>query len=544
MLEPLESRIAPATFSVTNLMDDGPGSLRDVIAKANENPGADSIVFKEGLTGTIELTSANGVILISDTLTIKGPGAAKLTIDAQNQTQIFLVNDLDSSKDSSLTVSGLAFFNGKAIRPAPDVANPGGAIRSVESLKIRGCAFVGNEASANGGAISLEQGQGSVALSADIRGSSFLSNTANGANGGALSIVAHGGVTLKNNTFTKNNASDVGGGVQVNAGLARASVENCRFFENVGFVAAGGGSMVADTIIVRDCTFAANRSEHEAGGLEVSARRLLFERSTFIQNQAETQAGGLDVGGFADSLVISACNFIGNTCFAGGGGDGGGLRIAGADGSVAHIIASKFSDNSAGRGGGIFVVPGTGSVEIVGSKITGNRATGDGGGIMVDENATTRDGADLKIVHSKIAGNVSDSNNGGGVALFGDGKFTLLSSQVTQNIASLLGGGVALLGTNQARIIGSLIAENSAEDGGGVFTDVALEVRATKVLDNTALTFGGGLQANNRLTLNLTVVSGNVAKTGGGLFLNQPATINGSKVVGNVSSDGEQIVMA
>jgi fibronectin-binding autotransporter adhesin len=543
MLEPLESRIAPATFIVTSLLEDGPGSLRDVIARANENPGADSIVFKEGLTGAIKLTSANGVILISDTLTIKGPGAAKLTIDAQNQTQIFLVNDLDTSKDSSLTVSGLAFFNGKALRPSPDVANPGGAIRSVESLKIRGCAFFGNQASSNGGAISLEQGGSIVPLSADIRGSSFLSNTANGSNGGALAIVAHGGAILKNNRFTDSFASNVGGAVQINAGLGRVSVENCQFLENTGFVAGGGGSIVGDTIVVRDCTFDANSAEQQSGGLEVSARRLLFERSTFIQNQAETQAGGLDVGGIGDSLIIRSCNFVGNTCFAGGGGDGGGLRIAGSDSSVAHIIASNISDNTAGRGGGVFVVPGTGLLEIVGSKITGNRASGDGGGVMVDENATTRDGADLKIVRSKIAGNVSDSNNGGGVALFGDGKFTLLSSQVTQNIASLLGGGVALLGTNQAKIIGSLIAENSAEDGGGVFTDVALEVRATKVLDNTAVQFGGGIQANTRLTLNLTIVSGNLAKIGGGLFLTQPATMNGSKVTGNVSLDGEQIVI-
>jgi hypothetical protein len=351
-------------------------------------------------------------------------------------------------------------------------------------------------------------------------------------------------VTLKNNTFTKNFASDVGGAVQINAGLGRVSVENCQFLENTGFVAGGGGSIVGDTIMVRDCTFDANVAvQQSGGGLEVSARKLLFERSTFIQNQAETQAGGLDVGGIGDSLMIRSCSFVGNTCFAGGGGDGGGLRIAGADSSVAHIIASKFSDNSAGQGGGVFVVPGTGSVEIVGSKITGNRASGDGGGVMVDENATTRDGADLKIVRSKITGNVSDSNNGGGVALFGDGKFTLLSSQVTQNIASLLGGGVALLGTNQAKIIGSLIAENSAEDGGGVFTGVDLEVRATKVLDNTAVAFGGGLRANSRLTLNLSIVSGNLAKIGGGLFVNQPATIIGSAVTGNVSSDGQQIVI-
>jgi Right handed beta helix region len=540
MLELLESRIAPATFIVTSLADNGPGTLREAIADANENAGADLIVFKKGLTGIIELTS--GAMSISDTLTIKGSGAAGLALDAKSRSQIFIVNDLNVAHDSPLSVSGLSFFNGEAARPAPDEVNPGGAIRALESLKIRGCAFVNNDASGNGGAISLEQGQSSIPVTADIRGSSFVANSA-GASGGAMAIVANGGATLKNNRFTSNFSSGVGGAVQTNAGLGRVSVENCQFLDNFAFTAAGGGSFVGDAIIVRDCVFNANGAGQQAGGLEVSANKLLFERSAFIQNQAEAQAGGLDVGGFADSLVIRFCSFVGNTCFASGGGDGGGLRIAGSDANVARIIASTISDNTAARGGGIFVVPGTGFLEIVGSKITGNRATGDGGGIIVDEVATTHEGSDLKIVRSKITGNVSESNNGGGVAIFGDGEFTLLSSQVTQNRALLLGGGVALFTTNQSKIAGSLIAQNTAGEGGGIFAAAELELRATKVLGNTALELGGGILANNRLILNLTIVSGNVAKFGGGLFLEQPATLNESNVAGNVSSDGEQIVI-
>src|SRR5262249_20804454 len=54
-LEHLEDRTVPSMFLVTNLNDSGPGSLRDAIASANLNPGADQIDFALGLQGTITL---------------------------------------------------------------------------------------------------------------------------------------------------------------------------------------------------------------------------------------------------------------------------------------------------------------------------------------------------------------------------------------------------------------------------------------------------------------------------------------------------------
>src|SRR5262245_34743698 len=43
------------TFTVTNLDDDGAGSLRQAIAAANGAAGADVIDFQAGLNGTIQL---------------------------------------------------------------------------------------------------------------------------------------------------------------------------------------------------------------------------------------------------------------------------------------------------------------------------------------------------------------------------------------------------------------------------------------------------------------------------------------------------------
>lgn len=45
-LQDLETRVAPAIFTVTTLADSGPGSLRDALAKADTEPGPDKVVFK------------------------------------------------------------------------------------------------------------------------------------------------------------------------------------------------------------------------------------------------------------------------------------------------------------------------------------------------------------------------------------------------------------------------------------------------------------------------------------------------------------------
>lgn len=61
---------AAAIFTVSNLADAGPGSLRQAIIDANAAPGIDAIVFDAGGTGTITLTT--GLPAITDSVYING----------------------------------------------------------------------------------------------------------------------------------------------------------------------------------------------------------------------------------------------------------------------------------------------------------------------------------------------------------------------------------------------------------------------------------------------------------------------------------------
>src|SRR5262245_1032235 len=63
-LEALEDRTVPSTFAVENLLDSGPGSLRQAVLAANGNPGPDVVRFARGLEGTITLTG--GQLSITD----------------------------------------------------------------------------------------------------------------------------------------------------------------------------------------------------------------------------------------------------------------------------------------------------------------------------------------------------------------------------------------------------------------------------------------------------------------------------------------------
>ena len=104
--EALEPRALLATFTVTNLLNAGAGSLRSVINQANANPGADEIAF--AVAGTIPLAAA--LPAITDTVSIDGStapgfvGSPRLTVNFRGQAGLRFAPGSDGSSLTSLAL--------------------------------------------------------------------------------------------------------------------------------------------------------------------------------------------------------------------------------------------------------------------------------------------------------------------------------------------------------------------------------------------------------------------------------------------------------
>src|SRR5262245_6968554 len=136
-VERLEDRDVPSTFTVSNLNDSGTGSLRSAVALANAHGSPDAIAFKVGMEGAIVLTG--GEIAITDSLTMSGPGAAKLAVSGNFNGRIFNINGGAAGADLTVALKGLELRHGLL-----GAGLGGGALCSAEHLTLTGMRFTLN----------------------------------------------------------------------------------------------------------------------------------------------------------------------------------------------------------------------------------------------------------------------------------------------------------------------------------------------------------------------------------------------------------------
>src|SRR5262249_17650232 len=120
------------TFTVLNLSDSDPGSLRAAITATNAAPDADVIRFASGLSGTITLASE---LSITQDLAIDGPGASMITVSGGGATRVFSL----SGSTTDVTLVGLTVAHGLAVQGA-GIDHAGG------SLAVSDCVFFNNRA--------------------------------------------------------------------------------------------------------------------------------------------------------------------------------------------------------------------------------------------------------------------------------------------------------------------------------------------------------------------------------------------------------------
>ena len=195
---------------------DGLTTLREAINTANSNAAASKILFDPDVFASLQIINLGSQLpTISTEVTIVGPGADLLTLDAGNGFDSnfdtgdgYRIFEIDDSTAGLIDVeiSGLTISGG-------DIAGLGGAILSRENFILSNSALSGNAATLEGGGIYVPSGTTSI-ISSTISGN-------NADTGGGIS--SGGMLDILSSTLSNNSASSLGGGINLFSGVANVT---------------------------------------------------------------------------------------------------------------------------------------------------------------------------------------------------------------------------------------------------------------------------------------------------------------------------------
>ena len=370
----------PTVFQVKSFADDGPGSLRAAVAAAK---AGDTLYFDPSLAkDTIHLVKE---LVLSKSIILDATTAVGLTLDGGNAVRILSVNS-----NVSLTVTGITFINGRAVKVGNGGDETGGAISTGNAcmLKISQCHFNHNVADCGG---AVRAGYGTFTTIEDC---SFLANDGSGANNGfsagGISTNGHGELIVRRCDFVQNKGNS---GAAIYNLLQPITIEDCSIVGNISnndgaaiFTDEGNwvgpGATKGGHILVRRCWMEANQSKAFGGACMLWANPL-------------------------DTVQIENSVFKNNAVAKGGKwGDSKGGAIRG--NGILTIRNCAFVNNKAEAQGGALWLDGNGPVNIVNTLFTENTVTDDQGGAI-----TFNTGGIVNVINCTIAKNHAGRACGG-----------------------------------------------------------------------------------------------------------------------------------
>jgi hypothetical protein len=324
------------TIAVANTNDSGPGSIRQAMADASDGDTIDAM----RVSGSIELSS--GELLVNKNVTIKGPGAEKLSVENTRSSRVFEI-----TPGKVVTISRLAITSGQAVA--------GGGIYNAGTLEVIDCSISGNEAgglreNGLGGGIYNDNGATVTVINCAVSG--------NGAdqgggiyNGGSMQIAS---TTLSDNFVGRvfSQLPSLGGAVYNDGTLniVNSAITGNTAIGTLQSGGIGGGIVNRATLAIANSTISGNVAggtgafPAAGGGIANGGGNFVIQNSTINGNTA----GGPSVPGFGGNLFINEGTLeIGNTILNTS--SGANIFNLGNQGTIISDGYNLSSDNGAGH---------------------------------------------------------------------------------------------------------------------------------------------------------------------------------------------------
>lgn len=300
-----------AIVTVNSLLDDGPGNcdskctLRDAIATAH---GGDTVSFAPALTGAINL--ASGALTLNKSLTIVGPGAASLAVDAGLASRVF---DIGPATAVAVTMSGITIRQGGLTFGFGAGARVGtGSNLTLESVAVTDNLANGPAGVGGKGAGIYVQG-GSLTIANSVLDANMVSGSTSSL-GGAIfagdSIVAISNSTLAHNTAASGGG---GGGLYVQGGTIHVTNSTLSANRATG---GGAGSAIyveSGTVTLTNATVSGN--DAASGPNLYNVIGVLQLRNSIVVNTAAAGNCAGSITSLGNNLSDDPATF---TCFPGG----------------------------------------------------------------------------------------------------------------------------------------------------------------------------------------------------------------------------------
>ena len=494
------------------------------------------------LSNHLTLSFFPGEHLLTERLTINGP--QNITLTGQNSSNSSTIkcqgtSGFEFGHIQSLNIEYLEFTGCGNV-------SYGGAtyINRVDMFLIKGCHFVDNHVTLEGGAILVNN-----TVTMNIEASVFNNNSGSEVGNAGGAICVDNGSIFTINTIYMNNNAYVGGAIYIASGNISSTSD---YYINNSADRAGGAIYVYSGKISSTSDQYINNSAGRGGAILVFSGDISSTSDQYINNNAGNNGGAIyvysgnitstndhyinnsaDNGGaiYVDSCNISSTSdqYINNSAEYGGG------AIFILSGNTAST-SDHYINNSADSGGAIYVY--SGDIISTSAYYINNSAGGDHGG------ATYVLSGNLTSTSDHYINNSADS---GGAIYMVSGSCNLCNDSFTINTASVgaviykYGGILKICQTNITNNFASnkgtlflksatlMIAEgvNFINNRGSLYVSSSqVQINGAAVFMNNLGEFGGAITAiqESQIIFNtvcMVTISSNTATYGGGMYLAQ-----------------------